>query len=156
MTKKLLFLFLILSGINNYYANIKSEKNDEFFCDTLAPTNVQVGNITLSSATVSWTLDPNTPDYILRIRPVGPFSWVSTPLQINSLGTYTFSGLMPCTSYEVQVSKVCNIAGNFSASVVFTTVLNYCTSASLDSNVTYIVPSLGEVANFVTEFFRLR
>jgi hypothetical protein len=138
MTKKLLFLFLILSGINNYYGNINTGKNDEFFCNTLAPTNVQVGNITLSSATVSWTLDPNTPDYILRIRPLGPYAWVSTPLQINSLGSYTFSGLMPCTSYEVQVSKVCNTVGNFSASVVFTTALDYCTSASVDSNISYI------------------
>lgn len=138
MTKKLLFLFIILSGFTLYYGNIKTDKNDEFFCDMLAPTNVQVGNITLSSATVSWTLDPNTPNYTLRYRPVGLFSWLSTSLQTNSLGSYTLSGLMPCTSYEVQVSKVCNVAGSFSASVVFTTALDYCASASVDSNVAYI------------------
>jgi hypothetical protein len=138
MARKLLYLFLFLLGTSFYQGKVNAEKKYAFFCDTLAPTNVQVGSITLSSAIVSWTLDPNTPDYILRYRPVGSFSWFSTSLQTNSLGSYTLAGLMPCTSYEVQVSKVCNSVGNFSASVVFTTALNYCTSASVDSNVAYI------------------
>ena len=124
MTKKLLFLFLILSGISLYQSKAIGDSKPLLFCDNLAPTNFQIINITQSSVSVSWTLDPNTSDYILRIRPVGAFAWLSSPLQTNSLGNYTFSGLMSCTNYEIQVSKVCVSQGNWTASLSFTTLSN--------------------------------
>lgn len=90
----------------------------------LAPTNFQIINITQSSVSVSWTLDTNTPDYILRIRPVDSSAWLSSPLQTNSVGNYTFSGLMSCTSYEVQLAKVCASLGTWSNILSFTTLSN--------------------------------
>jgi len=124
MIKKLLYLFLIFSGITSYQSKTVENPASLFFCDTLAPTNFQITNITQTSVSVSWTLDPNTSDYILRIRPVGSFSWLSSPIQTNSVGNYTFSGLMSCTNYEVQVSKVCTSTGTWSNILSFITLSN--------------------------------
>lgn len=132
MTKKLLFLFLILSGITLYQSKVIGNSKPMFFCDNLAPTNFQITNITQSSVSVSWALDPNTPDYILRIRPVGSFAWLSSPLQTNSLGNYTFSELVSCTNYEIQVSKVCVSQGNWTASLSFTTLSNGICSLAIN------------------------
>jgi hypothetical protein len=139
MIKKLLFLFLIFSGITFYHANNKTEKKNGFFCDTLAPTNVQMGNITLTSGTVSWTADPNTPNNMVRIRPVGSSSWLVITVIPAGQTFYNFAGLMSCTAYEVQVVKICNsVTGTWSNPVIFSTYLDYCTSASTNSNVAYI------------------
>ena len=139
MTKKLLFLFLIFSGITFYHANNKTEKENGFFCDTLAPTNVQMGNITLTSGTVSWTADPNTPNNMVRIRPVGSPTWLVITVIPAGQTFYNFAGLISCTAYEVQVVKVCNnITGTWSNPVIFNTYLDYCTSASTDSGLMHI------------------
>ena len=140
MTKNLLFLFLFLSGISFFQSKNKTEENSksEFFCDLLAPTNVQATNITMTSATITWTNDPNTSQYVLRFRPYGiGAAWIT--VTVISLNAFTLTGLMPCSSYEVQVAKICNGIGAWSDSIVFTTyLLNYCASSSIDSNVAYI------------------
>ena len=124
MIKKLLFLFSILLGVTSYQSKIIAHPTPLFFCDTFAPTNFQITNITPNSVSVSWTLDPNTPDYILRIRPVGAVNWLLTFVQTNSPGNYTFAGLMSCTNYEVQVAKVCAPSGTWSNIISFTTLSN--------------------------------
>ena len=140
MTKNLLIMFLFLIGISFYDGkNIDHTSGSILFCDTNAPTNIQISNITATSAVVTWTLDPNTPDNILRFRSVGggTSAWVTVP--ISNLGSFSLTGLLPCSKYEVQVAKVCSgLTGTWSASIFFISTLNYCTSASTDSGMMHI------------------
>lgn len=153
MKKNLLYLFLSLPGSYYVLANtVMPEKpGSYFFCDTLAPTGVEVSSITLTTAVVSWAADPNTQNYIVRFRPVGTASWstVNVPSGQNAL---TLTGLMPCVNYEVQVAKNCNnTLGTWSAPLLFTTYLNYCAAASSNMNTVHlsnvtVTPSGGPAA----------
>lgn len=138
MLRNLLSVFLFFIGLSFYNAKTADETSDKMlFCDTNMPTNVQVSSITPTSAVVTWTFDPNTPDNVLRFRAVGTFAWVTVP--ISNLGAFTLTGLMPCSKYEVQVAKVCSgMGGTWSVSIQFITTLNYCMSASTDSGMMHI------------------
>ena len=70
MTKKLLFVFSFMLGISSLQATHKIEEEPQslLYCDTNAPTGVQMSNITLTSGTVTWTADPNSPDNMIRYR----------------------------------------------------------------------------------------
>ncbi len=139
MTKKLLYAFLLLIGISIQSKTATAEKAaSDFFCDTLAPTNVQVSNITMTSAAVSWTLDPNTQDYIIRFRPIGSAVW-TTVTPISGQNSFILTGLISCMAYEVQVAKICSgTGGTWSNPISFTTYLNYCAAASTDAGVVHI------------------
>lgn len=132
MTKNLLCLFFALFVFNFHQSKNKIEKY-EFFCDTLAPANVAVTNISHTEATVSWANDPNTSNYVVEYRPVGNFAWIS-PLIPTGQNFVSLSGLMPCTAYEVRVAKICNnVSGTWSPILIFNTKLNYCTSEAANS-----------------------
>lgn len=132
MIKNLLYLFFVLS-IFTFHQGKDTSVKYEFFCDTLAPANVTITNISHTEATVSWANDPNTSNYVVRFRPVGNFPW-STASVLAGQNFCNLSGLMSCTAYEVQVAKICNnVQGTWSAVVVFNTRLNYCTSGSASS-----------------------
>jgi hypothetical protein len=154
MNKNLLYLLLILSGATFLQGKTGTpqKQSNVFFCDTLAPVNIQAIGITLTSATISWTNDPNTAQYTVRYRMYGSSTWST----ITSVGQnqFTLTGLMPCTAYEVQVAKNCNTIGSFSAPVVFSTYLNYCSAASVDSGVVHIsnvtVTPVGGLAQMVS------
>ncbi|WP_267405218.1 MULTISPECIES: GEVED domain-containing protein [unclassified Chryseobacterium] len=139
MTKNLLYLFLFLSGISLFQSKIKltEESESAFFCDTNVPLNVQVSNVTLTTGTVTWTSDPNTPENIVRFRMVGSATW-SVVTSITGLSSFTMTGLTPCTAYEVQVAKICSVVGTWSEPIIFTTSLNYCASNSTNNNVVHI------------------
>lgn len=139
MPRNLLSVFLFFIGLSFYNAKTADETSDKMlFCDTNMPTNVQVSSITPTSAVVTWTFDPNTPDNVLRFRAVGTFAWVIVPTALN-LGAFTLTGLMPCSKYEVQVAKVCSgMSGTWSVPIQFITTLNYCMSASTDSGMMHI------------------
>ena len=133
MIKNLLYLFFILSIFTFHQAKDVSVEKYEFFCDTLAPTNVTVTGISQSQGTVNWANDPNTSNYVLRFRPVGNFAW-SSPTVPSNQNFFNLNGLMSCTAYEVQVAKLCNnVQGTWSTIVVFNTKLNYCTSEAVNS-----------------------
>lgn len=134
MTKNVLYLFFALFVFNFHQSKNKTEKY-EFFCNTLAPANVAVTNISHTEATVSWADDPTTSNYIVQYRPVGNFPW-SSPFTPPNQNFLSLSGLMPCTAYEVRVAKICNnVQGSWSTIVVFNTKLNYCTSESANSGI---------------------
>ncbi len=139
MTKNLLCLFLFLSGISLFQSKIKltEESESAFFCDTNVPLNVQVSNVTLTTGTVTWTADPNTPENTVRFRMVGSATW-SVVTSITGLSSFTMTGLTPCTAYEVQVAKICSVVGTWSEPIIFTTSLNYCASNSTNNNVVHI------------------
>ncbi|WP_213280239.1 fibronectin type III domain-containing protein [Chryseobacterium indologenes] len=106
MTKKLLYVFSFILGISSFQAENKIEAGSEslFYCDTNVPTGVQMSAITLTTGTVTWTADPDTPNNFIRYRIPGTTSWmVATPTPGQNL--FTITNLQPCTVYEVQVVK---------------------------------------------------
>lgn len=141
MTKKLLFFFLFLSGISLFYSKnlTAGEPGYCYLCDT-APSNVQVSNITMTSGTVSWTNDPTVSSYMVRFRQYPATTWMT--FTSVSTSAFTLTALSPCTTYEVQVAKVCSGSPTTSAwseSIVFTTLyMNYCAASSLNANVAYM------------------
>ncbi|OCK50835.1 hypothetical protein BA768_18445 [Chryseobacterium sp. CBo1] len=138
MIKNLLCLFFCLFAFT-FYHSINKAENDEFFCNTLAPLNVTVTNISHTEATVSWANDPATPNYTVEFRPVGNFAWMSSTIPTNQ-DFYKLTGLMSCTAYEVRVAKICNnLPGTWSTIVVFNTLSpNGCASASTDTAIMHI------------------
>ncbi|MCS3532719.1 GEVED domain-containing protein [Chryseobacterium sp. JUb7] len=138
MTKNLFYLFFCLLGITSYQSkDLKVNNLKPVFCDTNAPTNVGMSNITLTSAVVSWNYDVNTPNYVVRFRPQGISAAWST-VAVSNISSVSLTGLTPCNSYEVQVAKICTVQGTWSEIIVFSTYLNYCASASVDSGVAHI------------------
>ncbi|QXU51101.1 T9SS type A sorting domain-containing protein [Chryseobacterium sp. D764] len=156
MTKRLLYVFSFILGISSFQAENKIEAGSKslFYCDTNAPTDVVVSNVSLTSATVTWTADPNTPNNYVRYRKAGSTTWmIATGL--SGQNVFTIGMLEPCTIYEVQVAKICNtITGTWSTPIFFTTVINYCASASTDTSMMHIsnvtVNSTGVTAPMVS------
>ncbi|CAD7809331.1 hypothetical protein CHRY9390_01980 [Chryseobacterium aquaeductus] len=98
-------------------------------CTTAPPLNIAVGQLTPTSAGVSWTPTLGA-TYIVRYRlaPSGP--WITVNLTTPLSSSYTIPGLTELTAYEVQVATICGgTTGAFSPSVPFTTpAISYCTS----------------------------
>jgi hypothetical protein len=156
MTKKLLYVFAFSAGITCFTAKNAITKVSEsiFFCDTNAPTGVQVSEIKLTSVTVSWAPDADTPDHIIRYRPVGSTVWYIASNIPSGQNNYSLTGLLPCTAYEVQVAKICTTQGVWSMSAIFTTTLNYCQSASVNTDLMHIsnvtVTATGAAAQMIS------
>lgn len=139
MTKRLLYVFSFILAISSFQAEnkIEAESKSLFYCDTNVPTGVQMSSITLTSGTVTWTADPNTPNNFIRYRIPGTIIWmVATPTPGQN--SFTIANLQPCTVYEVQVAKICTTQGMWSDPIFFTTTLNYCASASTDTTLMHI------------------
>ncbi len=141
MIKQLLFFFIFLTGISFFQSKNVPARDPGYcyLCDT-APANVQVSNITITSGTVSWTNDPTATSYMIRFRMYPASPWVNVAqIFVNS---FTITALSPCTTYEVQVAKVCSgspTTSAWSGSVFFTTLyMNYCAASSLNANIAYI------------------
>lgn len=98
-------------------------------CTTAPPSNISVGNMTSTSATVSWT--PSTgATYVLRYRTLPGGAWTSVNITTPLANNYTIPGLTESTQYEVEIATVCGgTQGAFSTAVPFTTPsLGYCTA----------------------------
>ena len=76
-------------------------------CQT--PTNVTTGNVTHESITVSWDADDNVSSWNLQYRPENGTLSSAT----STTNSYTISGLIPQTTYEIQVQADCG-NGNLS------------------------------------------
>ena len=156
MTKKLLFVFSFMLGISNFQATHKIEEEPQslLYCDTNAPIGLQMSNITLTTGTVTWTADPSTPNNRVRYRIPGTTTWMAADVAPGQ-NSFTITGLQPCTTYEVQVVKVCTTQGLWSNPIFFTTTLNYCASASTDTTMMHIsnvtVNSTGVTSSMVSD-----
>ncbi|WP_330747245.1 GEVED domain-containing protein [Chryseobacterium sp. CP-77] len=139
MTQKLLFVFSFMLGISSFQATHKIDEESQslFFCDTNAPTGLHMSDITLTTGTVTWTADPNTPNNRIRYRIPGTTTWMAADVAPGQ-NFFTITGLQPCTTYEVQVVKVCTTQGLWSNPIFFTTTINYCASASTDTTMMHI------------------
>ncbi|MDF2933263.1 MAG: hypothetical protein K0R36_2594 [Chryseobacterium sp.] len=133
MTKKLLFLLLVLSGIS-FYQSKNLDKNVLEIPFTV-PTNVLVSTITATSATVTCSSILSS-NYLFEYRPSGVgAAWNSAQTNVPIL---TINSLQSCTKYDVRVRDVSN-PSDVSVIVVFTTLsVDNCTSVSADSGLMHI------------------
>ncbi|MDP9961292.1 GEVED domain-containing protein [Chryseobacterium lathyri] len=94
----------------------------------LPPPGLTITQITPTSAEVTWEGFPGA-TYILRYRKVGIPSWTNVPLTTN---TYTITGLLEETKYEMQVVNICNgTPGTYTPPYYFTTpTVTYCQMGS--------------------------
>ena len=87
--------------------------------DCPSPYNFEVSQRTDTSAVLAWAEIDSAISYTLRYRQQSDTSWAIVQLDSNR---YHLGGLMPCTSYEFQVSALCNADNSgFLATRSFTT-----------------------------------
>lgn len=104
------------------------------------PPGLTITTLTPTSAEVVWdayTGSDATGSYILKYRKVGIPSWTSVTVNNN---TYTITGLLELTKYEMQVANVCSgTPGNFTPPYYFTTpTVVYCQMSSSSSAAEFI------------------
>jgi len=125
-------------GGQNYSLIITGISATPIVCNPEVPTGLSVVGVGSSTASISWNAVPGS-TYDLGYRQVGASTWI---VQGVSGTTANLSGLTPQTQYEVQVRSKCdNETSAYSALVNFTTTevqLNYCASASTNTNDEYI------------------
>lgn len=108
-----------------------------------APASVQLNQISATGCTVGWPQVLAGNSYQLRIRAVGAPAW---ELWATSSDTYSITGLLPCTGYELQIQTVCDTGStNFGAPVFFQTTgcgscldASYCVAAAGQSTYEWI------------------
>ncbi|MCU7616314.1 fibronectin type III domain-containing protein [Chryseobacterium sp. PBS4-4] len=106
----------------------------------IAPPGLTITTLTPTSAEVVWdafTGAGASGSYVLRYRKVGIPSWTTVTVNTN---TYTITGLLELTKYEMQVANVCSgTPGNFTPLYYFTTpTVIYCPMTSANSATEYI------------------
>lgn len=126
-------------GSQNYSLIITGVSSTPIVCNPLVPTGLTVVGVGSSTASISWNAVAGS-SYDLRYQQIGATTWIT---QSVSGTTANLTGLTPQTQYEVQVRSKCpdNSTSAYSASVNFTTTevqLNYCASASTNTNDEYI------------------
>lgn len=106
----------------------------------IPPPGLTITTLTPTSAEVVWdayTGAGATGSYVLRYRKVGIPSWTNISVNVN---TYTITGLLELTKYEMQVANVCSgTPGNFTPLYYFTTpTVVYCQMSSANSATEFI------------------
>ncbi|UFH56634.1 fibronectin type III domain-containing protein [Spirosoma sp. KNUC1025] len=82
------------------------------------PTNFNVSNLTVSSATLRWSVYNSNPPYELQYRPSGSATWTSVS-GINAT-QYTLTNLINNTTYEWRVRASCSgSSGDFPSTQTF-------------------------------------
>lgn len=107
----------------------------------IPPPGLTITQLNPTSAEVTWqpyTGTGTTNSYVLRYRKVGIPSWSN--ITVNNTTTYTITGLIELTKYEMQVSNICTgTPGNFTPLYYFTTpTVVYCQMASTNSGAEFI------------------
>ncbi|MBL1219348.1 fibronectin type III domain-containing protein [Chryseobacterium sp. L7] len=94
----------------------------------LPPSGLTMLQLLPTTAQITWDPFPGA-TYILRYRKVGIPSWTEIQTPNN---TYTLTGLIELTKYELQVANICNgTPGSFTPPYFFTTpTVQYCGMAS--------------------------
>lgn len=126
-------------GSQNYTLIITGVSSTPVVCNPEVPTGLSATGVGSSTASLTWNAVAAA-TYDLRYRATGTTTWTTIAVTGTSAG---LTGLSPLTQYEAQVRSKCpdNNTSAFSASLLFTTTevqLNYCASASTNTNDEYI------------------
>ncbi len=105
------------------------------------PTNLTPGNITSTSATVSFTGNTSATSYTVTTSPA-----TTTQTLPGNATSASFTGLMPNTSYTVSIATTCPSGTTTPTTVAFTTSVAAATLAVSQSGTSY--PSGGTAYNF--------
>jgi hypothetical protein len=102
----------------------------------IAPPGLTITHLTPTMAEVVWDAFPSS-TYVLKYRKVGIPSWTTVAVNTN---TYTITGLLELTQYEMQVANICNgTPGDFTDLYYFTTpTIIYCDMSSDNSDTEFI------------------
>ncbi len=86
-----------------------------------APNSIEVSSSVDTDADLSWNVFSDASTFFVEYREAGTEDWSSPAIAYET--SYTITGLMGCTEYEVQISAVCadGAISSFSAPVAFTT-----------------------------------
>ena len=133
---------VMVKGSNHIFFEISNTNftiAGQVACTASVPTGLAGSNVGSNSATLSWNAVAGA-TYDVQYRIVGTSTW--TTVAVSGVST-SLSGLAASTQYEAQVRSKCSGGSNsaYSSSVNFTTTavqLNYCASASTNTNDEYI------------------
>ena len=105
-------------------------------CTVDPPANIAVSNLTVSSATISWTLGLGA-TYILRYKVAGTTVWTTVNITSAPLYLHNLTNLSENTTYEFEVATICGgVTSSYSSTATFTTPsLTYCTSGPTSTTV---------------------
>ncbi len=131
-----------VSAIDNvFYAVGKVTVSAMVNCDGTAPAGLAVSGITQTGAKIDWDAVANA-TYTVRYKKAADTNWT----EVNNIttNTYTISGLVLNTAYNVGVAAVCSgTTGAYSTANFTTKGIEYCTAGATStsfekiSNVTF-------------------
>lgn len=105
--------------LNAHKALLKVQAYCSTLPDCVTPSGFQMSDRTDKTATISWGEEVDALSYTINYRIEGDAGWSSLTLETNSIN---FSGLIPCTSYEIRVKSNCNSdSSEYSSPFVFKT-----------------------------------
>ncbi len=91
----------------------------------VAPSGINITNITASNVTVNWQPISGAYGYRVRFRPQGTTSWAVNVINNGNATSQSINGLNGSTTYEVQVCTKCQNdpqqLSSYSNSITFTT-----------------------------------
>lgn len=135
-------LTIRVSALGNvFYAVGKVTVSEMMNCNGTAPAGLAASEISQTGAKIDWDAVANA-TYTLRYKKAADTNWT----EVNNLttNTYTISGLVLSTAYDVSVAAVCSGSTGAYANTNFTTKgIEYCTAGATStsdekiSNVTF-------------------
>ena len=135
-------LTIRVSALGNvFYAVRKVTVSEMMNCSGTAPAGLAASEISQTGAKIDWDAVANA-TYTLRYKKAADTNWT----EVNNLttNTYTISGLVLSTAYDVSVANVCSGSTGAYANTNFTTKgIEYCTAGATStsfeklSNVTF-------------------
>ncbi|SIT97703.1 Por secretion system C-terminal sorting domain-containing protein [Epilithonimonas bovis DSM 19482] len=135
-------LTIRVSALGNvFYAVGKVTVSEMMNCNGTAPAGLAASEISQTGAKIDWDAVANA-TYTLRYKKAADTNWT----EVNNLttNTYTISGLVLSTAYDVSVANVCSGSTGAYATTNFTTKeIEYCTAGATStsdekiSNVTF-------------------
>ncbi len=103
------------------------------------PSNFTTSSIGLTTATINWNATNEVINYGIKYRQLGSIPWITSTVTDNFIN---LTGLLPDTTYEIQVQAACSFLSNFSSSFIFKTSAPTCdapTSLKMESITSSIV-----------------
>jgi hypothetical protein len=91
-----------------------------------SPSNISVGSITTTSATITWGAVAGATAYNIHYRPTGTAAWITIS---NATSPQLISGLSVNTLYDLEMQSVCGgPASEYTYGVIFKTLDSPCTA----------------------------